>query len=63
MTNELLIETLKTEFRARLFVKTGWGRQQVWAIFQDALSAALAKTSDLPLVAEDGGPSKRKKKT
>lgn len=62
MTNERLIETLKTEFRARLFVKTGWGCNQVWAIFQDALSAALAKNSDLPVIAEQRGLYKRKKK-
>ena len=62
MTNELLIETLKTEFRRRLLTKTGWGCHQVWAIFQDALSAALAKTSDLPLVTENSAVYKRKKK-
>jgi len=58
------VETLKTEFHDRLFTKTGWGCHQVWAAFQDALSAALTKTGDQLIAEEESlyGKGEKKKK-
>jgi hypothetical protein len=38
------VATLQHEFQERLNRKTGWGKNEVWQEFQNALVAAYEKT-------------------
>ena len=44
--NKKLLELIKEKFKARLAVKTGWGRNDVMAEYDQAVSEALVELLD-----------------
>jgi hypothetical protein len=56
MYSKRFIDELKTEFKARIEQKTGWGKKEVWVAFIEALVDAQAAVAD-PQEPVDEGPS------
>jgi hypothetical protein len=48
--NKKLIDLIKQKFKEGLQTKTGWGRNDVWALFETCVSeAAVEVLDDRPL--------------
>ena len=46
MTNKELLDAIRTEFYKRIEAKTGWGKDQVKAEFEQSANTVLAEALD-----------------
>lgn len=44
--NKKLLDLIRSKFEARLQAKTGWGRNEILALYNDCVGEALAEILD-----------------